>query len=303
VNVQQFRILQCTYDCPVGKNDVNAITSSAIYRPFHRLFAHGAPPGRINYLYLVANGQEYPPDTDDVRAPPQGADLSRYGNADVRLFGALCFMDSQRLAFFPSYRGNRLTLYTADGTAKQQHSLIPDHFSLDRDGKKWHLTYVGANGARQHMRHPCGTELDEGVVHWFDMAVQSPSHLEPAYRKNVLEVTVPASDAERRFKLMEAAIGNATHHIMHPQIEAVTDPPNYWLLNVLVDLNGRDLSRIPRKAVKGPPPALVDPPLPSKDIPCRLHWVQADGFAGTVWMMVSQLRGTLKEHVVISHGA
>ncbi len=287
-----------TCKLPFGDNVENNDSSSAIFRSFHRTLQGGAPMGRIAYAFVATGGQSPPPDMDVPESFDRQADAS---TGEVRLFGTFCLMDGRRLAFFPGSRGNVLTSYAENGqtTSKQEFSI--DHFSLDQDGRRWHITERRADGSRRHIRNPRSFSFGNNWIHWFSMTLQGSQDLELAHKVNVLTANLPEEDTKRRTALVMASIEKAVHNVMWPQNDPVTAMPNFWHFNVLVQYGAQDVSTMPRTAFVAPPDSMVEPVLPMNNLPNRVHPISVVGFNGTLWVTVSRLQGAFKERILISH--
>lgn len=287
-----------TCKLPFGDEIENNDASSAMFRPFHRTLQGGAPMGRIAYAFVATGGQSPPPDLDVPDSSERQADAS---TGEVRLFGTYCLMDGRRLAFFPGIKGDVLTSYAEDGCAISRQEFSIDHFSLDEDGRRWHITERRSDGSRRHIRNPRSFSFGNGWIHWFSITLRDSEELERAHKANVLTANLPEADTVRRTALAMASVEKAKHNVMWPQNDPPTATPNFWHFNVLVQFGACDVNTMPRTAFLAPPDSMVDPVLAVNNLPNRVHPVAVVGFRGTVWVTVSRLPGAFKERTLVSH--
>jgi hypothetical protein len=114
----------------------------------------------------------------------------------IKWFGTFVFSNGGRVIYFPGFgERQRMTLTSSGRGAVQQHEFEVDHFSLEANLRKSHVTEYGT---KQHMGGFPTTDLGEGRVLWFGMSIASPDVFRPVKTRTEVEAQLPPTDSRRR---------------------------------------------------------------------------------------------------------
>jgi len=116
---------------------------------------------------------------------------------------SLCLSEGQRILFFPGFRSRDLLWkINKKGDFKKFNpsDFSVDHFTLERNLKKMHLTLLGKNNSsgKEYPATFKSLKIDGGIYFWFGLHIQEPSVLEPTPGEISVTFSTPSSDVKRR---------------------------------------------------------------------------------------------------------
>jgi hypothetical protein len=262
------RILPLLYVFPMG-NGGSISESSALVRPFKKILRDGKPIGKISYVFYQDKQEYY-------------------------VLGSLAY-SNKRIIFFPGHVD--LRMIWADNKPILSAGLLHhcDHLTLESNLRTYHLTLLEKETRGVKYGKMNTKWVGKDMFLWFVMGLQSAVRLEAAPRTQELRLRWhnPA-DLNRRYKIIMNARGG-----IFPVTKAVEelDPPFFINFEFFVSL-----SRSPRVE---PPLSIfhagvldTEPLETRKTAVTRSHFVVLQGFSGLIWVRVSKIKGTLKDHVV-----
>jgi hypothetical protein len=153
--------VEVTFEFPEGRGSISGAEalSSAIGRPFRRLFESGNAIGRVVFLFFR------PPDEE------------------MRTLGSLCYTPRGKAIFFPGVRARQALWHTAgkkkmDIATKLDEAL--DHITLEPDFKTWHATILTSSGDKEtRIPRRRTRQMSKEPTFWFALSLGRPSALEP----------------------------------------------------------------------------------------------------------------------------
>jgi hypothetical protein len=286
--------IEVTFEFPQGNGSVSGdpALSSAIGRPFKRLFDTGSPIGRINYLFF---------------RPPGG---------QLRTLGALCHTPGERVLFYPALVTRQVSWYTADSektelVTRPNESL--DHITLEPDFETWHATILTAQGTKETRIPTRRTrQIDKCLIFWFALSVKSPSILEATPKTVTLgPFRAPSTDSTRRatslidarkdavFRTIELHEEQPIPNNQFTTFEFYIDRSNrirLWLRHLLLGRWGRSTPILFPIAV----PAAQESPKAVLPLPYRSHDVGVPEFRGCFTISVYRTAGILTGGAILS---
>ena len=203
--------------------------TSAIARPWRRLFQDGIDPGIISYLVIVQCSQ----------LPV--------------IIGCICETPGKRLLFFPGCKGRNLNARFA--RKRNSHSLLQgtvDHITLETTNHRRHITQVLPTGKRSvPLNLPKALPVDTAMYAWFGVTLQSLDTLDSVPGKLWFDAESPRSDVDRRLDLFR--IRGSESRVSKLSIPELSSN-DFLQINFFVDY---EPSRVRTKVVtflpKGPP--------------------------------------------------
>jgi len=262
---------------PIGRGKSDE--SSCLIRPFLQLLHTGIPPGKINYIFY------------------RHVDEVSYN------LGSLCYSEGKRIIFFPGFQARDLLWRIDKKGASSKYDLsdfVVDHFTLDRDFKKTHLTLLKKHKTAEK-EYPATfktLKLDGNVHFWFGLSIQCPSLLEPTPETITISAPTPASDAKRRMQEIIDARKDAIFHIVEQADKGPFSSEEFIHFNFFVCPGDVD---IPKEHVflslptKEPIVMNFDSQEP---LPYRQHHVALTGTDKKIAVTVSRHVGKLKNNVL-----
>lgn len=248
-------------------------------RPYIKLFATGKPTGKINYIF--------------------------YRHTDGQCFnlGSLCHTKGKRILFFPGFQARDLLwLVNKKGDYKKFNLLdfTIDHFTLEKDFKKLHLTLLKKD-KRNEKTYPVSFRtfrLGEDLFFWFGLSIQDPCLLEPTPRKTTITFQIPPTDSKRRINNVINARQKSVFHIVELSQKHSFSKNEFIHFNFFICPEGFD---IPKKH--------VFLSLPSKEpvvsnfysetmVPYRAHYVALPKFDKKIAVLVSRHIGKLSNSIL-----
>lgn len=130
------------------------------------------------------------------------------------------FVKAKRLVFFPGYASTPAGIDVVLKGKSSREYVPPDHFSLDIDRNKWHVT---SQGSKKHWGGPRAVDLGKERRLWFEMSANGDDALrEVAEYSELVELTSP-NDVGRRRAEFHRAVHHAELHIIEPNRETVLE--------------------------------------------------------------------------------
>jgi len=261
-----------------GLSEGKVAVSSALGRPFKRLFESGKPIEKLTYIYFQ---------------PPQGA---------LRTLGSLCYSQGGRVVFYPGLttrsvrwfsQGNKL-VPVATSTSK-----LLDHITLDSDFGRWHATVLTTHGAkRTRIPSQRTRQVGKDLIFWFALCVRNPTILEVAPATLTLgPFPVTSSDSKRRAELAMMAREGAIFVITQLHDDETLPSTAFVIFEFWICENPREQ----RNEVVVPiaPPAVAEPLSPPTELLCRDHDIVIPGLSTRFNVNTYKLVGTLAEEAII----
>jgi hypothetical protein len=173
-----------TYTFPFGTG-VSQNQSSAMSRPFRKLFEKGEDPGKINYVIYKEGDEHYL--------------LGSFANT------------KKHIIFFPSLIDQRII--SQNGQKINQETLPQlDHLTIDIELDKWHFKVLNQN--QQIAKFPTmqTKSIDKSLKLWFVWRVKSKKHLETLPKELHWFFPASFSDYKRRVDLTMGSMSKAIHN-------------------------------------------------------------------------------------------
>lgn len=262
---------------PMGRG--TSTESSCLMRPFLRLFRTGKPPGKINYIFY------------------RHIDKSAYN------LGSLCYSEGGRILFFPGFKAKDLLWFLnkkGDFKKFKLSDFFVDHFTLESDFKKMHLTLLKKNrtSGKQYPAEFKTLKIDKDIFFWFGLSIQYPSLLEPTAKTTSITLPTPSSDAKRRIQNVIDARKDAIFHILEQSNKKAFSTNEFIHFNFFICPDDTD---IPKEHVFQSLPTkepIVSNFHSDEPIPYRQYHVALAGIDKKIAVTVSRHQGTLKNNIL-----
>lgn len=267
------RILRRKFGSGKSVNDESALT-----RPFRQLFHAGKPIGKINYIFF--KGNKWP----------------------TRILGALCFTPGKRLLFFPGLNHRKINWKLSRGGKKISFFFnygLLDHFTLERDFKRWHATIITSPSEPKPKRPSFRTyRVDRNTIFWFGLTIQKPEVLEMTPEEHRMIFSCPPRDSERRAKLLVEAREGAIFHLVHLEKVKIRFD-DFVHFDFFIAPPTVDVKKFPC-FVPMYEPMVRNYSQIEGGTPIRSHPVMLPGMKQRVWVMVSKHHGEVSEKSIIT---
>ncbi len=303
----EHNFLEFTREWPFGLYAHNRSPESRLLSAYSRIASIGAPTGSINYLFL--NAEEPLP-----RESEKGFGLAQwwdevapwrrrrpYSRTLMRLLGVLCYTSGGMLLYFPGYRGTWISGYDrALNPADRRDPFEVDHFTLEADFQRWHIT--ARDG--QRVRRLSVDSFAPDLIFWFAMTVHRASEFEAIYRRNTWFFDCPGSDAKRRLEdIVESEHGVEFQVVERPDAARTIpcqagDVSHLWHFQFLVKLGSANDLPAPRLILPSAPLASIEK---LTQIPVRRRAINLRGFNGSIVVDAARLSGNLSVPVLLTH--
>jgi len=230
-------------------------------------------------------------------------------NKPLRTFGAFCYTPGERLLFFPGIVKRSLR-WNSEGKQKIEKFNLPtdtliDHFSLEKELDKWHITLLDSNGKKKYpLRKYKTRRYQDNSLFWFGLSVKSPYVLDPTPRESKFIFPSPETDSERRIQDIIKARDGAVFSLISLPNGLTLNTDEYLHFEVLVTKEKRDVRYI--NNLKSPinfptePPSLESSVEMQTQMPVRTHPVRLQGFPESVFIIVAKHKGILSNEAVIT---
>jgi hypothetical protein len=262
---------------PIGRGESDK--SSCLIRPFLRLLQTGTPPGKVNYIFY------------------RHVDETSYN------LGSLCYSEGSRIIFFPGFQARDLLWRIdkkGDLSKYDLSDFAVDHFTLNRDFKKTHLTLLKKHKTAEK-ESPATfktLKLDGNIYFWFGLSIQRPSLLEPTPENITISAPTPSSDAKRRMREIVNARKDAIFHIVEQADKRHISSEEFIHFNFFICPGDVD---VPKERVIFSLPTkrpVVSNYRSDELIPCRQHRVALTGTNKKIVVTVSRHYGKLKNKIL-----
>lgn len=275
--------IQFTLELPFAPGGETTTDDSCLFRVYSRLVKSGKPAGRLNYIF--------------------------YAPQDGRFFtlGTLCYTPGRQLLFFPGFSADSIHRFAEhDPRPLLSKSNFPiDHLTLEESCTRWHITSTCAPSGKERIKSLRVHRLSESLIHWFSVSIQDEGKLEETKRVNRMVFPCPARDANRRLSELMKARDGAKFHIIQLHDECIPRKTGEFVhFDFWIDLSPTRQA-IPPWPIRIPTSSNVveyQTPLPEK-VPVRSHQVEVVDLPGTVVVIASKRKGTLKYDEVFVHFA
>ena len=174
-------------------------------RPLENLLKDGKPLGKFNYLFY-------------------------HYNNDYRIIGTIVNTD-KKLIFFPATNITKVSDSPLDEHLIKNISLNIDHFTLDENLEKWHITFKEKKIKNKKYKFQTRKtkKVHDSLRLWFVMAVQSLDKLEKMPKFQEYKLFAQKEDEiERRFLEFIDALEGSTFPVISDKGNPTTD----WYLNI-----------------------------------------------------------------------
>lgn len=199
---------------------------SVIFRPFQRIIKNGKETGYISYIFLNTfdNSRSYAENEIDLM---NEFTISQEFQAQTfpektKVLGCICHTKGNKILFYPSFPTSYLTKFK-DRNKPERHieNITIDHFSLEPSFEKWHITHLDG-----HFKNLKTHKIDDNIIHWFSMSIDSKVELEQVYQLNTFAYCCKVSDAERRIQDIASAVKNYGQDLITAPISDKYDKDN-----------------------------------------------------------------------------
>lgn len=261
-----------------GKTDS---MSSALARPYMRLFREGKEIGKITYVFFQVN--QWP----------------------SHVLGSLCYTTKPRVLFYPGLIERKVNWsYTKPWFKSIKSSGFVDHLTLEKGYVKWHVTILEPDGTKRVLLQSYRTRhVDKGVLWWFSLSIRGPELLETTPEEHTLTFPSPPKDSSRRVELMMKARENAIHHLV--TLDSMKLETGEFLhFDFFI---GRE-DTTARLINEGQLPCYAPTEKPIADgyaqafgeqTHFRAHAVSVEGMPEKFWVIVSKHRGELRDKAIV----
>ena len=227
-------------------------------------------------------------------------------NKPLRTFGAFCYTPGERLLFFPGIVKRSLR-WNSEGKQKIEKFNLPtdtliDHFSLEKELDKWHITLLDINGEKKYpLRKYKTRRYQDNSLFWFGLSVKSPYVLDPTPRESQFIFPSPETDSERRIQDIIKARDGAIFSLISLPDGLTLNVDEYLHFEVLVTKDKRGGIDLPQ-FINFPttPPGLESSVEMETQLTVRTHPVRLQGFPGSVFIVVAKHKGILSNEAVIT---
>jgi hypothetical protein len=239
----------------------------------------GVPPGKINYIFY------------------RHVDEASYN------LGSFCYSEGKRIIFFPGFQARDLLWRIdkkGDFSKYAVSDFVVDHFTLDRDFRKTHLTLQKKDkpARKQYPATFKTLKLNGNIYFWFGLSIQRPSLLEPTPENTTVSAPTPSSDAKRRMQEIIDARNDAIFHIVEQADKSPFSSEEFIHFNFFVCPGDIDIPKehvflsLPTKE-----PIVVN--FHSQEpLPYRQHHVALTGTDKKIAVTVSRHVGKLKNKIL-----
>ena len=252
---------------------------SALTRPFRRLFYTGKPVGKINYIFF--KGNKWP----------------------TRVLGALCFTPGNRLLFFPGLNHRKINWKISHGGTKISFFFnfgVLDHFTLERNFKKWHATIITSPSKPKPKLSSFKTyQVRKNIVFWFGLTIQSSEVLETTPEEHRMVFSCPSKDSKRRAEMMIKAREGAIFHLVHLPRGVKIGRDEFVHFDFFIAPRSIDVEKFPC-FVPMLEPIVQNYSQVEGGTPIRAHPVMLPKMKQRVWVIVSKHKGKVPEKSIIT---
>ncbi len=225
-------------------------------RAVNNLFKLGQPFKRLTQCFCI----------DPFETIPNGGKLLRW-------FGIFALSAANRVIFFPGFSSPQTLVQGYQGDSLNwNQSFDFDHFSLEKDFKKWHITNPDSS---DHLGSPLTLNLGDGRYLWFGISISDLNILRVVKEQTEISALVPPSDATRRTDIILASRSNAVFQILEFHPEAVSSIKSGFLhFGIIIGPKGFEPYSGTEIGIPDGSPFLTEPfPNQSVNLPARLHQV------------------------------
>lgn len=270
--------LPIRFNFPPGKGV--SFENSTLVRPLENLLKDGRPLGKFNYIFY-------------------------HYNDDYRIIGTI-INTGKKLIFFPATSITKVSDSPPDEHLIHNISLNIDHFTLDENLEKWHITFKEKKGSKKHKFQTRKTKkIHDSLRLWFVMTVQSLNKLEkmPKFQEYKL-FAHKEEERERRFsEFIDAREGS-----MFPVISDKGNPATDWYLNIEFFI-GENNSEDYREDLPQTPTVYHANHLssnkgkPVTNLHTRDVFVNLTNFDARFWVRISKMPGILDKEAYFIPGS
>lgn len=264
--------LKLKYTLPIGKG-ISTDTNSALIRPFKKILRDGKNPGKLTYVFL-RDGSDY------------------------FVLGSFSYT-GKHLIFFPGLIDRRLVNFGPTNYLKEGVTLHIDHFTLEQNFEKWHLTVDEKENNAIRFPNQKTRKLDEHNRLWFVFKIKSPNKLERCPKEFRIHLYESPNEIERRLPIIFNSRQDAIFQIV--ELDEKQQKPFFWYVEFFNN-KSKNRNNMPEKVVivmKNKATKVIDTP---KKLPMRIHQIFLKGFDGSILIRVSKVRGEISSHLIFETG-
>jgi hypothetical protein len=176
--------------------------NSALVKPFRNILKDGRPPDEISFVFHQESENDY------------------------FVLGSFVKTIGNRILFFPGLRFSKI-VHTPTGidlTNQESHNI--DHFTLDENMNRWHVTLVQKSDLDTRYPSLKTKKVNNNSFFWFLMAVRDPTMLEVMPKTQEYMLKGPPADMKRRFENLTKSV-----EAKHFQVTCVKSPSLPSFLN------------------------------------------------------------------------
>jgi len=256
-------VLIAEYNFPWGEG-ISSDQSSALVRPFRKIFRHGKDPGTITYVFHSDNGKFY-------------------------VLGSFAFTN-KRIIFFPGFIEKTLVNFFDEQLRDKGINLHIDHFSIEQNLRNWHITFE----EDERKRSLNTKRVDHNNFLWFVLRIKVLTSLEPTPEKIIMKMSASDKEIDRRTPIIMKSRQNAIFQstLLGDELKEEFIWQFEFFVNTTQDW--KNTPQVPNIGASNSGVVIKDA---RKKVPIRDHMVLLDGFDGCVFIRVSKIIGTMTDPI------
>jgi hypothetical protein len=250
----EMNTIKLTFKLEGGLKGTDDDPYNPLARAVNNLFKSGQPFKRLTQCFCV----------DPLDTITNGSYLLRW-------FGVFILSAGDRVTFFPGFSSPQTVVQGyQNNSLNWNQSFDFDHFSLEKDFRKWHITNFDSS---EHLGSPLTLPLGDGRFLWFGLSMSDFKVLRIAKEQTEINVPVPSSDTGRRSDVFLNSRSNAIFQILDFHPEAVSSIGSGFLhFGIIVGPKDFEMYNGTEIGIPDGSPFLMKPfPNQLVQLPVRIH--------------------------------
>jgi len=256
--------LEITFDFQWGIGE-NLSIDSSLGRPFQKLVENSKLPGHMTYVFHTADDERF------------------------HVLGSLSITPGNKILFFPGMIDRKIDTYNGKKIILKKNTI--NHFTLNSDHKKWHVTVDKKNHLDQKIPSFKTKKIDTKNRSWFVLRVRDISNLELMPKKQKIQLYGDIN----RLKKIESFIQESRNDAIYQSTKLDDDSiltDFFWQFEFFVSLS-KNRDDFPTNSITARKMSGTTINDTRTQAHARTHQILLKGFDGSIFIRVSKILGTM----------